>query len=113
MNGLEQFQSRVARLLVALSWVHLPVLALMSFLNGKETAVIVAVASLGAALSTYFYMARRPVLWIGIALSFSLVGDTSLMVYIYSGHPWQIEMHFYYFVVLAMLSGFATGAFSF
>lgn len=106
MNGLEQFQWRVARLLVGLSWVHLPVLALMSFSNGKETFLIVAVAAVGAVLSTYFYMARRPALWIGIALSFSLVGDTSLMVYIYSGHPWQIEMHFYYFVVLAMLSGF-------
>lgn len=105
MNSLKQFQWRVARLLVALSWLHLPVLALMSFLNGKETMVIVAVATIGAALSTYFFKAHYSALTVGIVLSFSLVGDTSLMVYIYSGHPWQVEMHFYYFVVLAMLSG--------
>jgi len=35
-----------------------------------------------------------------------LVGQTSLLVYAFSGHPWQVEMHFYYFAVLAMLSGF-------
>jgi methyl-accepting chemotaxis protein len=28
------------------------------------------------------------------------------MVFMFEGHPWQIEMHFYYFAVLAMLSGF-------
>ncbi len=106
MNGLEQFQWRVARLLVALSWLHLPVLALMSYVNGKETPLIVGVMAIGAGLSTYFYVSRRPIAMVGFILSFSLVGDTSMMVYIYSGHPWQIEMHFYYFVVLAMLAGF-------
>ena len=35
-----------------------------------------------------------------------LVGQTSLLVAAFNGHPWQVEMHFYYFVVLAMLAGF-------
>ncbi|HWJ99126.1 MAG TPA: methyl-accepting chemotaxis protein [Xanthobacteraceae bacterium] len=106
MNGLEQFQRRIARLLVALSWLHLPVLGLMSLANGKETVLIVSVAAVGAGLATYFYSARYSALVVGLVLSISLVGDTSLMVYIYSGHPWQVETHFYYFVVLAMISGF-------
>jgi methyl-accepting chemotaxis protein len=106
MTSLEQFQWRVARLLVALTWLHLPILALMSWMNGKPTFLIATSALLGALLPAYFYYARRSIATVGFALALALVGETSLSVYIYSGHPWQVEMHFYYFVVLAMLSGF-------
>src|SRR3954454_14797302 len=41
-----------------------------------------------------------------MALAVALVGQTSLLVFAFTGHPWQVEMHFYYFAVLAMLSGF-------
>lgn len=106
MTSLEQFQWRVARLLIALTWLHLPILALMSWMNGKPTLLIASSALLGALLPTYFFYARRSIAVVGFALALALVGETSLSVYIYSGHPWQVEMHFYYFVVLAMLSGF-------
>jgi methyl-accepting chemotaxis protein len=106
MTSLEQFQWRVARLLIALTWLHLPILALMSWMNGKPTFLIALSALLGALLPTYFFYARRSVVIVGFALALALVGETSLSVYIYSGHPWQVEMHFYYFAVLAMLSGF-------
>ena len=49
---------------------------------------------------------RRPLTVVGLALAVALVGQTSLLVLAFSGHPWQVEMHFYYFAVLAMLSGF-------
>jgi len=106
MNSLEQFQRRVARLLIALAWVHVPVLALLSLLMGKQTGLIFTTALLGALLPTYFYYAARSIALIGIALAFTLVAETSLSVYIFTGHPWQVEMHFYYFGVLAMLAGF-------
>ena len=43
---------------------------------------------------------------VGFALAVALAGQTSILVFLFSGHPWQVEMHFYYFAVLAMLSGF-------
>jgi methyl-accepting chemotaxis protein len=49
---------------------------------------------------------RRSLTTIAFGLAVTLVGQTSLLVYAFSGHPWQVEMHFYYFAVLAMLSGF-------
>ncbi len=59
-----------------------------------------------AAVPLAFLWARRSLTVIAFALAVTLVGQTSLLVYAFSGHPWQVEMHFYYFAVLAMLSGF-------
>jgi len=50
--------------------------------------------------------AGRPITTVAFAIAVVLVAQTSLLVAAFSGHPWQIEMHFYYFAVLAMLSGF-------
>ena len=40
------------------------------------------------------------------AITDLLAGQTSLLVLAFTGHPWQVEMHFYYFAVLAMLALF-------
>ena len=61
-----------------------------------------ALALVPAAL---FY-ARRPIPIVAFAIAAALVGQTSLLVAAFNSHPWQVEMHFYYFVVLAMLLGF-------
>jgi methyl-accepting chemotaxis protein len=106
MTSLDQFQRRIARLLISLAWLHVPILAGLSLWMGSQTLLIVASSALGALLPSYFYYAGRSITLIGFTLALALVGETSLLVYIFSGHPWQVEMHFYYFAVLAMLSGF-------
>jgi len=40
---------------------------------------------------------------VAFAVAIALVGQTSILVYLLTGHPWQVEMHFYYFAVLAMM----------
>ncbi|MEX0591782.1 MAG: methyl-accepting chemotaxis protein [Xanthobacteraceae bacterium] len=106
MTSLETFQRTVAGALTALGFVHLPILAVVAWLLDRDvvgnTLTAVALALLPAAL---LWM-RRPITTVAFALAVSLVGQTSILVYIFSGHPWQVEMHFYYFAVLAMLSGF-------
>ena len=62
-------------------------------------------AALGAA-PLLAWRLKRPMKVIGFALAVALAGQTSILVYLFTGHPWQVEMHFYYFAVLAMLSGF-------
>ena len=59
-----------------------------------------------AAVPALLLWMRRPIVPIAFAVAVALVGQTSLLVFAFSGHPWQVEMHFYYFAVLAMLSGF-------
>jgi methyl-accepting chemotaxis protein len=73
----------------------------------ERDGALVSLAALGfAAVPVMLFFLNRPVTAISFALAVTLVGQTSLLVYLFDGHPWQVEMHFYYFALLAMLSGF-------
>jgi methyl-accepting chemotaxis protein len=106
VTELEKFKRLVAKALIALTFVHIPILAAICFLLGRNIADN-ALASFGLAVvpAALLYVGR-PITVIACAIAVVLVGQTSLLVAAFNDHPWQIEMHFYYFVVLAMLSGF-------
>lgn len=106
MNRLEQFQRIVAIALISLSALHVPVLALIAWGAGKEASAAVSVAFALAGLPAVLFLLNRPMQVISYALAVALIGQISLAVFLLSGHAWQVEAHFYYFAVLAMLSGF-------
>jgi len=106
VNNLEAFQRTVARVLILLSFVHVPILVGVSFALDSNIAINAIAALALAGLPCLLLWAGRPLLTVAFALAVTLVGQTSILVYAFSGHPWQVEMHFYYFAVLAMLSGF-------
>jgi methyl-accepting chemotaxis protein len=106
MTELEKFQRIIAKALVTLGFVNVLVLAATCALLGKDVidnAAVSLVLAIAPASLLYF---GRPNSVVAFAIATVLVGQTSLLVAAFNGHPWQIEMHFYYFVVLAMLSGF-------
>ncbi|MBI4273897.1 MAG: hypothetical protein HY659_04285, partial [Rhizobiales bacterium] len=106
MTYFETFQRNVARALIALSIIHVPFLMLICWLRGDEVLVQGLIAVALAALPAAFMALNRPIATIACAVAVALIGQTSMFVYAMSGHPWQVEMHFYYFAVLAMLSSF-------
>jgi methyl-accepting chemotaxis protein len=106
MTSLDAFQRTIARALIALAIVHIPILAVIAWILDREPWSVALVALLLAAAPVVATALHRPLKTAAFALAVTLVGQTSLLVYAFSGHPWQVEMHFYYFAVLAMLSGF-------
>ena len=109
-STLEAFQGKVALALTALAVIHVPILS-RGLLGPRPRSAGQRVGRIGAGgCALALLWNRRSLTVIAFALAVTLVGQTSLLVYAFSGHPWQVEMHFYYFAVLAMLSGFATGA---
>ena len=106
MTSLETFQLTIARALTALVVLQVPILALVCWLLNRDVIANSLVALALAAVPVTFVLTQRNVTAIAYGLAVALVGQTSLLVYAFSGHPWQVEMHFYYFAVLAMLSGF-------
>jgi len=106
MTALEKFRQSVAMALVALGIIHVPIFAAICALLGRNvTDNTLACLGLAAVPAVLLY-ARRPITTVAFAIAVVLVAQTSLLVAAFNGHPWQIEMHFYYFAVLAMLSGF-------
>ncbi|WP_342362002.1 methyl-accepting chemotaxis protein [Terrarubrum flagellatum] len=106
MTNLDDFQTVIAKALCALALLHVPILAGIAYALGKDVAIATPITCVLAAMPAMFLLMRRPILIVSIALAITLVGQTSILVYVFTGHPWQVEMHFYYFAILAMLSGF-------
>jgi methyl-accepting chemotaxis protein len=106
VTNLEVFQRKVALALIALSIVHVPVLAAAAAFLGASVGATFFSALILAVVPALFYWTGRPLLTVSLSVTVTLVGQTSILVYVFASHPWQVEMHFYYFVVLAMLSGF-------
>jgi len=106
MTSLDAFQRTVARALTVLAMIHVPILTLIAWTLDRPVWSTAAIAILLAAAPVAAMLGRRSMTVIALALAVALVGQTSLLVFNFDGHPWQIEMHFYYFAVLAMLSGF-------
>jgi methyl-accepting chemotaxis protein len=106
MSDLESFQRTVAKVLTGLSAAHVPMLAVICALLGRDIAANTLACAALAVIPIALLYAGRPITTVAFGLAITLVGQTSLLVLAFSGHPWQVEMHFYYFAVLAMLSGF-------
>ena len=106
MTRLDAFQSTIAKALMVLAAVHIPILALIAWALDRDIISTVLTSVVLAAAPLIAWVARRPIRIVGFGLSVALVGQTSILVYLLNGHPWQVEMHFYYFAVLAMLAGF-------
>lgn len=106
MNSLEKFQNNVTIALICVAWLHIPVLAVTAWLVDRDAVVALLAGVALAALPTAFLLMKRPQLATALAIAIALVGHTSLFVYLLEDHPWQVEAHFYYFALLAMLSGF-------
>src|SRR5215813_5862290 len=106
MTNLESFQRTVAHALTALALLHVPVLMLICWLLGDDVWSY-GLAGFGfAIIPPVMMLMGRSTTAVSFALAVTLVAQTSLLVAAFNGHPWQVEMHFYYFAVLAMLSGF-------
>src|SRR3984893_19570800 len=106
MSDLRSFQLTLAKVLTWLGIVHVPVLAAICALLGRNIAANTIACAALAVIPIALSYAGRSITTIAIGIAITLVGQTSLLVLAFSGHPWQVEMHFYYFAVLAMLSGF-------
>ena len=106
MTTLEQLRRTVALALIALAIAAVPITAITAFSFGRSVPGTLAIALALAAAPALLMALKRPMTAVTYGIAIALVGQTSLLVFLFADHPWQIEMHFYYFVVLALVSGF-------
>jgi len=106
MNDLRAFQLTIARVLTTLAVAHVPMLAVICALLGRNVASNTVACAALAIIPVVLLYVGRPITTVAFGIAVTLIGQTSLLVLAFDGHPWQVEMHFYYFAILAMLSGF-------
>ena len=102
-NDLEILRETTSKMLLAVLWVHVPVAMLIGLLRGNDWMMPVALIVAMALAATLSWRAANNALSTRLVIAVALMGDVSLFVYLLSGHPWQIDMHMYFFAALACL----------
>ncbi|WP_407529569.1 methyl-accepting chemotaxis protein [Methylobacterium oryzisoli] len=105
MTNLDDFRRTFARILTVLLWAHVPVAAAAGFLLGTSVLGPTLAAVLLAGTATA--MGWRdpiggPARFVSAA---ALVGMAAVLLAASAGHPWQIDLHMYFFACLAVLVG--------
>ena len=105
MVELEKLRSGFARFLVFFLWVHVPLMALVAQSVGRPplAPALFATALAGALHLTWLREgAAPPTRYISAV---ALMAQPALLLYLLAGHPWQMDMHMYFFAGLALLIG--------
>lgn len=100
----DSLERNADRLIVALLWVHVPLNGLVTLLVGGPAILITAATALcaGAATAACLFAPSRLAVRLTIAVAF--VGVISLLLAAMAGHAWQVDIHMYYFVAVALLA---------
>ncbi|MCC5976751.1 MAG: chemotaxis protein [Salinarimonas sp.] len=106
MTDVATLRTASARLLSALMAVHVIVVAAIAMVLGGDVVTLSVLAIAMAAPGVLLTLKRPEDVATRFAVAIGLVAQVSLIVFAMSGHAWQIDVHMYYFAMLAMLAGF-------
>ena len=102
-DGLESLRQTTSKILVAVLWLHVPISLTVGLALGKAwliPAVFMAVFALAATLS---WRMSGNGLSTRLVFSVALMSGVSMITWQFEGHPWQIDMHMYFFAALACI----------
>lgn len=104
MPGLKEYILALSgeRLVLAVCWVLAPVSPLAAWLLGQPIAAPLTAAIV---LTVLGYVAvRLGTALAAYALAISLLGQAMVLTGVFSGHPWQVDMHMAFFILLAVIA---------
>jgi methyl-accepting chemotaxis protein len=107
MSATDKLQNTTAKYLLPYLFIHIPIVWASGFMTGNDTTIAVILTLVFALVPTISWRINGagPMTRYLSAVSFMLI--ISVMVYAFHGHPWQLDIHMYFFAGLAMLIGFA------
>ncbi len=105
MNHIDEIRVSVVKFLAIILWAHIPIVLIASLTIGQESIFLtLALTVIVAAMPTAMIMTNANDDVQRLMVAISLVLMAAIMVFLFRGHPWQIDIHMYFFAVLAMLS---------
>jgi len=100
---LETLRSRVARGLGWLMWLHVPLVAVLAWVLGDGVVVPVAATFVLTALVELLAVRRPHAATSHLIFAVVYGAQVAILVALMQGHPWQADMHMYFFAALAIL----------
>lgn len=89
---LSAVRHRVTQALLGLGLLHVPLLALGFWANGTSGAVPVVMAALTALAAVLVYRLAGPAIVTQLVIAAVLIGQVSILVFSFAGHPWQPDI---------------------
>lgn len=106
MNDVARFRARFARLLLLILWINAALLTLTPLVNPlADKSTLVVTGAVLAALGTVAWRVCGSDWPTRQITSIATLGQVMLLVYAFAGHPYQSDMHMYFFAMLAVLAG--------
>lgn len=99
---LDKVRFHFGRFLLPLFWAHVPLLAAVAMMTGHSP---LGAASAGALLAAAYHLTwwRQGIAPATRYLSaIALMGEPAILLFLMRGHAWQMDMHMYFFAMLAL-----------
>ncbi len=106
MEMINNIRATFSRVLTYALAVHVVLVAAAAFFLGQDVLVPTMLAVLLAGVPILLHWRVGCTQLQRELAGTSLVLFAALLVYVFRGHPWQIDIHMYFFAVLALLAGF-------
>jgi signal transduction histidine kinase/DNA-binding response OmpR family regulator/HPt (histidine-containing phosphotransfer) domain-containing protein len=102
MTELNRMRSQVGGLVLILLWLHVPLAVFAAWVVNRDIVfpALAAILLAGAYHLAWWRLGTRPATRYLSAVA--LMGEPALLVYLLSGHDWQMDIHMYFFATLAL-----------
>jgi methyl-accepting chemotaxis protein len=106
MNSLQKLRSSFGQGIVTLLWVNVLLIALTSFWLAHVSAIVTIGSAVLIALgATVTWMGDRTGPATRIVTSMAMAAQVALLLYVFTGHRYQVDIHMYFFALLAVCAG--------
>ena len=102
--ALVLMRKKLLRFLVLWLWLHVPLVAGVGYLVGSEHTMLLTIGTvLVAGTASVLWFLNAAGLVLRLMASVGYMGIVAFMVAALEGHPWQMDMHMYFFAALAFV----------
>ena len=106
MEALRELRKNSTRFFVLFAWAHLPLVGLAYMLTQGDIVTTGGIVGAVAIASTVAWRSNPQALATRFLIAAGTMINVGALVYLFAGHSWQIDLHMYFFAVLAMTAAF-------
>ncbi|MEP0340193.1 MAG: methyl-accepting chemotaxis protein [Alphaproteobacteria bacterium] len=106
MEALTELRINSTRFFVLFAWAHLPLAGLAFWLTGGDITTGAGIIAVVALASTFSWRAKPDAAATRFLIAAGAMINIGALLYLFAGHAWQIDVHMYFFAVLAMVAAF-------
>lgn len=106
MSALVAMRSQIGKVLVAVLWLHVPVVAVLGVVLSQDWLAPSIATAIFAGIATALWRADPQSPGFRYATAIAFVVQIAIMLYQLRGNPWQVDLHMYFFAALAMMAAF-------